>query len=67
MNLNFKDKQDQFSDGDNAPNDRLNFEAKENTVILRIGPTHITENISKRVAEMMQLLAVRIKIEDSPN
>jgi hypothetical protein len=47
--------------------DRLNIEALENTVLLRIGPSHITESLEKRVDEMMRILSERIKIPDSPN
>ncbi len=65
INLNLKDKSDLFS-GDKA-SDRLNFEALEDTVILRIASTHVTEPLDKRVVEMMEMLAARIKIEDSPN
>lgn len=47
--------------------DRLNIEALENTVLLRIGSSHITESLEKRVDEMMRILSERIKIPDSPN
>ena len=47
--------------------DRLNLEAVENTVLLRIAATHITVNLAKNVDEMQKVLSERIKLPNSPN
>ena len=60
INLNLRDQSDQFTL--ERMNDRLNFEALEDTVILRIASTHVTEPIEKKVMAMKELLATRIKI-----
>lgn len=67
MNLVLRESQDPFIVGKDRFVDRLNIVALENTIFLRIKSTHITETLEKRVEEMMKLLALRIKIPDSPN
>ncbi len=66
-NLVLKESQDPFMESQDRFIDRLNIEALENTVLLRIGSSHITESLEKRVDEMMRILSERIKIPDSPN
>lgn len=66
-NLVLKESQDPFLEGEDKFLDRLNIEALEDTVLLRITSTHITETLEKRVEEMLQVLSARIKIPDSPN
>ncbi len=47
--------------------DRLNLEALENSVLLRIAATHITVNLANNVEEMQRVLSERIKLPNSPN
>lgn len=54
-------------EGENKFLDRLNIEALENTIFLRIKSSHITLGQEKKVEEMMRVLSERIKIPDSPN
>jgi predicted YcjX-like family ATPase len=67
MNLVLRESSDPFIIGKDKLLDRLNIEALENTIFLRIKATHITDALEKRVEEMMKLLVKRIKIPDSPN
>ena len=46
--------------------DRLNIEALEDTVFMRITSTHITKPLELRVLDMFKAFEARIKIPDSP-
>lgn len=67
INLQMKDVDDPFAEEEIKKRDRLNFEALEPTVMLSIGPTHITKNLDDKIEAMLTTLSERIKIPNSPN
>ena len=62
-----KDAEDPFAEEEAKKRDRLNLEALEPTVLLSIGPTHITKNLDEKIEAMLATFSERIKIPNSPN
>jgi hypothetical protein len=65
-NLVLTESQDPFLKGDDKYIDRLNIEALQETVLMRISSTHITKPLESRVKEMFKVFENKIKIPDSP-